>query len=72
MGTVLDKGAWEDLVGELINLLFWLFFIAALILLWGCRTTEVVLAAPEEFWVTIEEMLMALWDDIWAIVELIL
>lgn len=33
-------------------------------LLTACATTNVLVQAPEEFWATVEKLLMALWDDV--------
>ena len=38
----------------------------------SCQTYAAVVAAPEEFWVTAEEILTALVLDIWAVIEALL
>lgn len=36
----------------------------ALFALASCATTNVLVQAPEEFWQTVEKLLMAMWDDV--------
>jgi len=36
----------------------------ALLGLASCATTNVLAKAPEEFWQTIEKLLVAIWDDV--------
>lgn len=43
-------------------------FISALI---GCKTYAVVVEAPEEFWLTAENLVVALFADIWSLVGLL-
>jgi len=38
----------------------------------GCSTYDAVTAAPEEFWVTAETIVWALWQDILTVVEWVL
>jgi len=38
--------------------------MAALLICAACATTNVLVQAPEEFWQTVEKLLLALWDDI--------
>lgn len=50
-----------------------LAILAALILaLTSCATYAAVTEAPVEFWVTAEEIVMALLSDLWALVEFLL
>lgn len=37
---------------------------AALLMCAACATTNVLVQAPEEFWQTVEKLLLAIWDDI--------
>lgn len=30
----------------------------------GCATTNVLVQAPEEFWMTVEKLLLAMWEDV--------
>lgn len=41
-----------------------LLTFVALFALASCATTNVLVQAPEEFWQTIEKLLVALWDDV--------
>lgn len=40
------------------------FVCVALFALASCATTNVLVQAPEEFWQTIEKLLVAIWDDV--------
>lgn len=57
-----------DWVGWLA--LVW-FVLSCLALLASCQTYEAVTAAPEEFWITLETILGALWSDVVAIGEFV-
>lgn len=46
--------------------------VAACLGLTSCATYEAVTQAPEEFWITLEEILLALWTDVIDIVEFLL
>lgn len=37
----------------------------------SCATTNVLVQAPEEFWATIEKLLMAMWDDVSSLLILL-
>jgi len=38
----------------------------------GCQTYQVVVAAPESFWITLEEIITALAKDVWSVIDLFL
>lgn len=38
--------------------------VVALLALASCATTNVLVQAPEEFWQTVEKLLVAMWDDV--------
>ena len=62
-----DRGAEVGAFLALVVVLVALAFQCA-----GCATYTAVVEAPEEFWITAEEILYALWQDIWGLIELAL
>jgi hypothetical protein len=74
--TTQGREAWDMALDCLCYLVLWVFIVAlgayAIALLTGCQTYAAVVSAPEEFWMTTEEILGALLRDIWAIIEAIL
>ena len=38
--------------------------VVALLAFAGCATTNVLVQAPEEFWMTVEKLLLAIWEDV--------
>jgi hypothetical protein len=38
--------------------------LAALVLFSACATTQALVEAPEEFWLTVEKLLWAIWQDV--------
>jgi hypothetical protein len=38
--------------------------VVALLAFAGCATTNVLVQAPEEFWMTVEKLLLAMWEDV--------
>lgn len=38
--------------------------MAALVLFSACATTQALVEAPEEFWLTVEKLLLAIWQDV--------
>ena len=38
--------------------------VVALLACAGCATTNVLVQAPEEFWMTVEKLLLAMWEDV--------
>lgn len=38
--------------------------VVALLACAGCATTNVLVQAPEEFWMTVEKLLLAIWEDV--------
>lgn len=58
-----------------IGVLLWVATILCLGIGFGlisCQTYEAAVAAPEEFWLTVETLLGALLADVWSLVELLL
>lgn len=56
----------------LVKAVIFLALSVAVVMCSGCNTFEAVQQAPPEFWLTAERIVIALWDDIVSIVELIL
>lgn len=46
--------------------------IAFLVVFTGCQATEALVKAPEEWWITTEEILLALGRDLWSVISLFL
>lgn len=46
--------------------------IALAMALSGCQTTQALVKAPEEWWVTTEGIFVALGEDLWSVIRLFL
>lgn len=60
----------SDYIIHIIGVIIFVIVVGFLLL--SCQTIEAVTAAPEEFWVTLEVILAALWADVMSIVDLVL
>lgn len=64
---------WRDYLIHILGVvIFAVFLIALLALCSSCQTVEAVTSAPEEFWITLETILWALWGDVLTVVDLVL
>ncbi len=61
---------WSDHVITIVGLVILIFVI--ILLVCSCQTVQAVTAAPEEFWITLETILWALWADVLTVVDLVL
>lgn len=67
----------RDYCGTFCRVTRWILFVLVPITLLlamtaGCATYAAVAGAPEEFWITAEDIVGALLEDLWAIVDLFL
>lgn len=62
-----DSGGWRQALKVSVYLLV---AIALAMALAGCQTTQALIKAPEEWWVTTEEIFISLGADLWSIVRL--
>lgn len=46
--------------------------LAALVILGGCHTMRAVEQLPDDFWANASTLLGALFEDLWALIDLIL
>jgi hypothetical protein len=45
--------------------------MVAVSLLTACATTQALIEAPEEFWATVERLLIAIWQDVESVIFLL-
>lgn len=64
-----DWGGWRRAAEVALVLLV---AIALAMALSGCQTTQALIKAPEEWWVTTEQIFISLGEDLWSIVRLLI
>ena len=65
----MQRKHWHWICAGFVSALMWLGIVW---LFASCTTYEAVLAAPEEFWLTAEEIVCAIALDLWSLVEMFL
>ena len=64
-----DRGGWRQAAKVAVYILV---AIALAVAFTGCQTTQALVKAPEEWWVTTEQILWAFGEDLWAVVRLLI
>jgi hypothetical protein len=66
-----DLAFRDDMLGAIVFIAaVGIAVVAALAIFSSCATIEAVAAAPEEFWISLDAIVAALFEDIWSLVRL--